>query len=75
MKKLEYPFLNRNLQGILINLLSNALKFTNSGKVELNVKLIKSSENNKKIIRFSVIDSGIGIKKINQEKIFNAFAT
>ncbi len=62
------------IKQILINLLSNALKFTNSGKVELNVKLIKSSENNKKIIRFSVIDSGIGIKKINQEKIFNAFA-
>ena len=62
------------IKQILINLLSNALKFTNSGKVELNIRLIKNIKVNQKTIRFSVIDTGIGIKKVNQEKIFNAFS-
>ncbi len=62
------------IKQILINLLSNALKFTNSGKVALNISLIKKIDENKKVIRFSVIDTGIGIKKDNQQKIFNAFS-
>ena len=62
------------IKQILINLLSNALKFTTIGKVELLIKLIEKVDENKSIIRFSVKDTGIGIKKANQEKIFNAFS-
>ena len=61
------------LKQILINLLSNAVKFTNIGGVQFNIELI--SKNTKKAkIRFSVIDSGIGIKRNNQNKIFEPFS-
>ncbi|MCL9808777.1 PAS domain S-box protein [Flavobacterium luminosum] len=58
---------------ILLNLLSNAVKFTSKGTVELRLDLIDKTED-KAQIRVSVIDSGIGIKKINQEKIFEPFS-
>ena len=61
------------LKQILINLLSNALKFTEKGSVELNVSVIESKPVNCKL-RFFVRDTGIGIKKINQGKIFEAFS-
>jgi len=61
------------LKQILINLLSNALKFTEKGKIELTISLIESV-NKKSKLRFMVKDTGIGIKKANQEKIFQAFS-
>lgn len=61
------------LKQILINLLSNAVKFTNAGKIELHISVV-SKEDGKAILRFSVKDTGIGIKKRNQEKIFEAFS-
>jgi PAS domain S-box-containing protein len=61
------------LKQILINLLSNALKFTEKGKIELTISLL-ASENKKSKLRFIVKDTGIGIKKANQEKIFQAFS-
>ncbi|KAB1157555.1 PAS domain S-box protein [Flavobacterium luteum] len=61
------------LKQILINLLSNALKFTEKGSVELNISVIESNYEDCKL-RFYVKDTGIGIKKINQEKIFEAFS-
>ena len=61
------------LKQILINLLNNAVKFTESGNIELNITTI-SKYNTKAVLRFSVKDTGIGIKKSNQEKIFDAFS-
>lgn len=61
------------LKQVLINLLSNAVKFTNIGGVQFNVELI-SQNTNKAKIRFSVKDSGIGIKRNNQDKIFEPFS-
>ncbi|MBC7606064.1 MAG: PAS domain S-box protein [Burkholderiales bacterium] len=61
------------LKQVLINLLSNAVKFTEKGTIELNVAAV-SEKNNKVLLRFSVKDTGIGIKKINQVKIFDAFS-
>jgi signal transduction histidine kinase len=58
------------LEQILKNLLSNALKFTNKGSIDLNVDL--SNENDHYII-FSVKDSGIGIPEEKQQLIFEAF--
>ena len=55
------------LQQILVNLLSNAVKFTQEGSVTLQ---ITPQENN---LRFSVIDTGIGISAENQKKLFQPF--
>ena len=56
------------LQQVLNNLMSNAEKFTQHGSIQLTVKLQSPNQ-----IQFSVIDSGIGISKDNQEKLFQKF--
>ena len=61
------------LSQILKNLLSNALKFTNNGKVELTVEIKESSDPDIKLY-FEVKDTGIGIPKEKQGEIFQAFA-
>lgn len=61
------------LKQILINLLTNAIKFTNNGKIELNISVLETKKNNT-LLRFSVRDTGIGIRKSNQKKIFYAFS-
>ena len=58
---------NQKIKQILVNLLSNAIKFTETGSVTLKV------ERNLDNIEFSVIDTGIGIKKSYQKKIFEPF--
>lgn len=62
------------LKQILINLLSNAIKFTNEGSIKLNVTVLDKKSDENYIIRFSVIDTGIGILEKNQKKIFKAFS-
>jgi signal transduction histidine kinase/CheY-like chemotaxis protein/HPt (histidine-containing phosphotransfer) domain-containing protein len=60
------------LKQILINLVGNAVKFTDNGKVELIVKT--ETENKQKIwLHFKVTDTGIGISKKDQEIIFDEF--
>ncbi|MEO8516717.1 MAG: PAS domain S-box protein [Flavobacterium sp.] len=61
------------IKQILLNLLSNAVKFTNKGKVELHIRLESTIASNAELL-FSVIDSGIGIKKDNHKKIFEPFS-
>jgi PAS domain S-box-containing protein len=58
---------------ILINLLGNALKFTNEGFVSLSLTLARK-ENNVNYIKFMVADSGIGIDKCMQKIIFESFS-
>lgn len=58
---------------VLMNLLSNAKKFTEKGKIELCVDFL-SKEDDLTSLRFSVRDTGIGIKAEKQEKIFDAFS-
>ncbi len=55
---------------ILINLLGNAFKFTFKGGVTIRVDLISQ---NPLRVRFSVDDTGIGIKKEDQEKLFKMY--
>lgn len=57
---------------ILINLVSNALKFTKNGEVNINANLIKI-ENTMYFIEFKVSDNGLGIAEEDQEKIFEKF--
>lgn len=61
------------LKQILINLLSNAIKFTNQGEITLKVALLKEMEGNLFDLCFDVIDTGIGIEKSKQKKIFDLF--
>jgi len=59
---------------VIVNLISNAIKFT-SNNGEINVSLEKLTENNKEVkVKFSVSDSGIGVTKEQQKKIFEAFS-
>ena len=57
----------RRLKQILFNLLSNAVKFTEAGAVKLKVNKTEST------IRFSVIDTGIGISEADQAYLFEPF--
>lgn len=59
------------IQQILINLISNAIKYTDEGKITLNVSAVTDGENAK--IHFSVKDTGIGIKKEDIDHLFNEF--
>lgn len=62
------------LKQVLLNLLGNAVKFTENGSIRLKIK--QKSINTRKhtvTMLFSVTDTGIGIKKENKEKIFEAF--
>ncbi|OCB78546.1 PAS domain S-box protein [Flavobacterium crassostreae] len=61
------------LKQVLVNLLSNALKLTDSGTIKLDVSVIKRSKNKRCTIMFSVQDTGIGIQKNNTQKIFDSF--
>jgi signal transduction histidine kinase/CheY-like chemotaxis protein len=60
------------IKQILFNLLSNAFKFTKSGTITLKVVLV-NVDDDKMIVRFSVSDTGIGIKPEQMEKIFESF--
>ncbi len=66
------------LRQILLNLISNALKFTRQGEVVLKVEPwqdeSKSMEDNTMRVHFQVADTGIGISKKNLEKIFAKFS-
>jgi PAS domain S-box-containing protein len=61
------------LKQILINLLSNASKFTEHGEIELKVEVLEASDA-QTTFRFAVRDTGIGIKEDKQSKIFDAFS-
>ncbi|MCJ8314112.1 MAG: substrate-binding domain-containing protein [Saccharospirillaceae bacterium] len=64
------------LRQILLNLIGNSFKFTEKGSITLCVELVidhsKLTEN-KNILKFSVIDTGIGISKENINELFGAF--
>ncbi|MEO1053238.1 MAG: ATP-binding protein [Bacteroidota bacterium] len=60
------------LNQVLINLVSNAVKFTHSGEIRVDVKVM--SKDDKKIrIRFAVSDTGVGISDEKIESIFDTF--
>jgi protein-histidine pros-kinase len=61
----------RALKQILLNLANNAVKFTTSGEVRLEVGL--ASPNGRAFPRFSVTDTGVGIPPEEIERLFEAF--
>lgn len=60
------------LHQIILNLVSNAVKFTKKGVITVSVKLIDEDDEKTKI-SFAVSDTGIGIEKSKLEKIFENF--
>lgn len=60
------------LHQIILNLVSNAVKFTSKGKIIVSVHLLHEDED-KVIIEFAVTDTGIGIPKEKTGKIFENF--
>lgn len=58
------------IYGVLVNLVSNAIKFTYHGAITISVKLGDKSTNKEAIIKFSVEDTGIGIPEDKQQIIF-----
>lgn len=62
----------KRVRQILINIINNAIKFTDKGRIHVQVNLYKEDE--KAIfLKFIITDSGIGIKKENLTKIFNLY--
>lgn len=62
----------KRLRQVLINLLGNAIKFTESGTVKLQVDVV-ALQDHQATLFFQVIDSGIGIAPEDQDKLFAAF--
>jgi PAS domain S-box-containing protein len=60
------------LHQILMNLVSNAVKFTNEGKITVDVRMLRSDEE-KVTIEFIVTDTGIGIAEDKVDHIFENF--
>jgi two-component system sensor histidine kinase/response regulator len=61
------------LRQILVNLLGNAIKFTNHGEVVLRVTKETGTERHDVVLHFSVRDTGIGIPLDRQKRVFEAF--
>ena len=63
------------LRQVLVNLISNAIKFTEQGEVKISVNLLpaEQTEQNSPMLIFSVRDTGIGIPQENIESLFNGF--
>ncbi len=56
---------------VILNFISNAIKFTEKGQIVLRIHLVAGQED---MVRIAVIDSGEGISKVNQQKLFKAFS-
>ena len=60
---------------VLFNLAGNAVKFSNQKDVQIRARMMNAERDDGKVmVRFDVIDQGIGISKENQGKLFQAFS-
>ena len=61
------------LREVLINLLGNAVKYTERGAIALRVKAAPDTASDRVLLRFEVEDTGIGIAPEDQSRIFDPF--
>ncbi len=61
------------LQQVLMNLVGNAIKFTENGQIFLGVK-IEEATSSSIVVNFSIRDTGIGIDKNDQDRLFKPFS-
>jgi len=61
------------LRQVLVNLLGNAIKFTNDGEILLQLTLLAETDNEASL-RFSVQDTGVGITEEEHQKLFQPFS-
>lgn len=80
LKKEKGSVLNTRVQAdsgkirqVLINLVGNAIKFTDKGGVKIVTALRKKPDADQATLRFEVIDTGIGIAKAQQQELFKPF--
>ena len=65
---------DQRLRQVLINLLGNALKFTQAGRVSLDIEPVPGTLPGEQVaLRFSVRDSGSGVREADRERIFEPF--
>jgi two-component system sensor histidine kinase RpfC len=62
-----------HLRQVLVNLVSNAVKFTEHGRVLVSVSRVGATWESRALLRFSVRDTGVGIPESAQPRIFQAF--
>ena len=62
------------LRQVLVNLVSNAIKFTEQGEIFMGVYLSKTNSDGKIELRFEIRDTGIGIPSSKLERLFKAFS-
>lgn len=66
----------KRLRQTIVNLVSNAIKFTDNGSIEIKATLSSETENKKisaPYLKISVSDTGIGIKESEYQRIFTSF--
>ncbi len=68
----EYLLDETKITQVLNNLISNAIKYTNKGKIDIRVKAISTNTDYDEV-QFAVIDSGVGIPEKYFEEIFETF--
>lgn len=62
------------IRQVLINLLTNATKFTQRGEIRLDINFIKSKENGNEALEFEVTDTGIGIEEKFIPNLYDQFS-
>ena len=74
ISELRMEFDSEKIKKVVSNLLSNAFKFTpNSGKIEVSMSLIQQLNEDKKLLKITITDSGIGIPAKDLDRIFERF--
>ena len=62
------------LRQILNNFVSNAIKFTSEGWIDINVQWLGQTDDRQERLRFEVKDTGIGISSADQQRLFQPFS-
>lgn len=62
------------LRQVLLNLVGNAIKFTDKGRVRVEAEVYGTDESDPVTVRFQVIDTGIGINEDIQSRLFQSFS-